>query len=323
MESDSRRDFLRGALAGAAALTAGRLDAATQKVDRRKLGRAGVEVPILGLGLGTFFTEAYGRDRNAAYEVLSVGLQLGASYFDTANAYGPSQELIASIVKQYRERIFLVSKSSQRGYQGFKRELQQSLKTLGTDHLDLFHIHSLEPKDDLGAVERGALKAALEARKAGQIRLLGVTGHSGAKVLIDAVKQFNPDVLMTVLSAERRDEGRYEDQLLPLALKQGVGVVAMKAVAFGWRNGLKPPELIRYALSLKGVSSAVVGLQSQTQLLQNAALCRGFQPLTRRQQARYAEQAQALRGDLPAPFERPTYRDGRPEPEHFDPPPEA
>lgn len=306
---ETRRGFLGRLVAAVPLLVARPGRAAT--VDRRVLGRTGAEVSILGLGLGSFFTDAYSANRQAAREVLEHALELGVNYFDTANAYGASQSIIAPVVKAHRSRIFLSSKSADRGYHGFRNQLEQSLRTLGTDHLDMFHIHALAPGADLGSIERGAVKAAREAKQAGKIKAFGVTGHRGASILIQAIKAFDPDAVMTVLSAERRDEGRYEDELLPLARERKMGILAMKTVAFGWRTGHKIPELIRYALSLDGVAAAVIGLESQFQLDQNAAVATGFEPLPKGERsALNRAMGQALAGQVP-PWEREGYEDGR------------
>jgi aryl-alcohol dehydrogenase-like predicted oxidoreductase len=284
--------------------------AGAAQVQRRKLGKTGVEVSILGLGLANAFTTPFQKKPEEAAALLERALQRGINYWETARSYGPSEQLIGPVVKRHRDRIFLVCKSTNRTYDGLKRDLETSLKTLQTDHLDLYHIHSLTNKDkDLDAIEKGAVRAALEAKQQGLIKHFGITGHSGAAILIACLKRFKPDAVLTIFPCTRPDSGRYEDELLPLAREQKVGVFAMKTVAQARNTNLKGPDLIRYALSLDGVHAAVVGLDSLAHLNENADMAANFKPLDRIQrQGLHREVMEALAG-RPAPWDAPGYVD--------------
>jgi len=316
-----RRDFIRGLATGTLALGTGKAvaqaPAATKpapsaEVDRRLLGQTGKEVSILGLGLGSAFTKPYGKDRETGQKLLLRALAHGVNYWDTARAYDPSEQIIGEVVKGVRDQVFLVSKSGNRTYDGFMRDLETSLRNLQTDHLDLYHLHNFDPKKDksLRKIERGAVKAARKAKEQGLIRGFGVTGHSSPDILMECIRRFRPDAVLTIFPASRPDKGRYEDELLPLARRHKMGVIAMKAIRRDRQSDLKGSDLIRYAMSLKGVCTTIVGLDTIAHLDENAAMATGFRPLKSRQRAAITREVQLALGNYPAPWDMPGYTDG-------------
>lgn len=310
-----RKGLLGTAAAGAVVAGAGRTEAGEKKpaqVDRRVLGRTGARVSILGLGLGSAFTTPHGGKPEEAAAILEAAFAHGINYWDTARQYGPSEELIGPSVEKHRADIFLVSKTQKRSYDGYKRELETSLKNLRTDHLDLYHIHSLDPKKDtdLGIIEKGALKAAREAKEQGIIRNIGITGHSGAVILMDAIKQFDPDCIMTTFPCTRPDGGQYEDELLPLAIERKMGVIAMKTVRHARDADLKGTDLIKYALSLQGISVGNVGLDTLSHLEENAAMVTNFEAMSKARRVALHRRAIPLLAETQAPWDRPGYVDG-------------
>lgn len=312
----SRRSFLKTAIVGGAtvpgaAFANSSANAAKTPVDRRVLGRTGASVSILGLGLGSAFTAPYRNDREAGEQLLNLALDHGVNYWDTSRGYGDSEEMIAPVLQKRREEVFLVSKSDGRDYDSFMRDFETSLNTLRVDYLDTFHMWNLKPQDDLDQMERGAFKAVLELKEQGLIKSYGVTGHSGARLLMDAVRRFDPDTLLTVFPCTRDDEGRYEDELLPLARERNMGVIGMKAVRRARNADLVGSDLIRYALSLEGVHSTIVGLDTLAHLNENLAMATDFEPLTPTRMAQLHEQAVVALRDIPTPWEQPGYQDGR------------
>ena len=280
----SRRDFIRRTLFGAAIgglISRGSLPSAkadSRPVDRRKLGRTGADVSILGLGLGAAFME---QSLNTAHALLESALARGINYWDTARSYGPSEGMIAPVLERNRNRVFLASKSDARDYDGFKRDLERSLQVLRTNYIDLYQLHDLRQHElaNLSAIESGAVRAAREAKDQKIIRAFGITGHASAGLMIECIKRFDPDTVLTIFLATRPEQGRYEDELLPLARSRKIGVIAMKAIRYGRQAKLPATELLRYTLSLDGVHSAVVGLDSFTHLNEDAAVASGFRPM--------------------------------------------
>ncbi len=280
-------------------------------VNRRKLGRIGVEVSILGLGLGSAFTRPFVGEAERGHALLKQALDAGINYWDTSHNYAGSEITIAPVVERHRDRIFLVSKSAERSYEGFRRELESSLHRLKTDRIDLYHLHNLKPTDDLAAIETGACRAARRAKEEGLIGAYGVTGHSGARVLMEAIERFDPDALLTIFPADRPDGGSYEDELLPLAIERNLGIVGMKTVRHARNSDLRGTDLIRYALSLTGVSSVIVGLDTEAHLSENVAMASNFQPMESVSQAAMSNEVRSSLTGTIAPWNVPGYEDGR------------
>jgi len=162
----------------------------------------------------------------------------------------------------------------------------------------------------MGKIGRGAVKAARRAEEQELIKGFGVTGHSSPDILMECIKRFRPDAVLTIFPASRPDKGRYEDELLPLARKHKMGVIAMKAIRRDRQSDLKGTDLIRYAMSLKGVHTTIVGLDTIAHLDENAAMATGFKPLKSRQRAAITREAQLALGNYPAPWDMPGYTDG-------------
>ena len=317
----SRREFIRRTLCGAAigGLLSGARAASTsvkiesRAVDRRRLGRIDANISILGLGLGGEFIRGYSGNLEAGRALLEVALARGINYWDTARNYGPSEAMIAPVLTRNRDKIFLTSKSDARDYEGFKRELDRSLEVLRTDYIDLYHLHDLQPHEliHLTALESGAVRAAREAKDQKVIRSFGVTGHSGAGILIECMKRFDPDAVLTIFPCTRPDKGRYEDELLPLARSRGIGVIAMKTIRYARQANLSPSELLRYALSLDGVHTVIVGLDTLAHLNENATVTSGFNPIKQSRRDDISRSASHALARMAAPWDSPGYLDGR------------
>ncbi len=320
----TRRTFLTRTFSGLAAAGVGAQAAAAApgkaatgsegKLERRALGKIKTEVPILGLGLGSSFFKPYGKDPEGAAKLLHYALKQGITYWDTARGYQNSEELIGPALKPVRDKVFMVSKSGNRTYDGFRRDLEKSLRLLQTDYLDLYHIHNLIPKKDkdLDAIEKGAVAAARKAKEEGLIRNFGVTGHSGAEFLMECIRRWDPDAVLTIFPSTRPDSGKYEDELLPLARERKMAVIAMKTVRHARNSDLKGSDLIRYAMSLKGVHCAIVGLDTQAHLDENVAMIADFKPMSGKQRAALHRDVMLAIGDLPVPWDMPGYTDGVP-----------
>ena len=319
----NRRDFIRHSFFAAVAtglfshvtVRAASIPVAakSQGVDRRRLGRTGADVSILGLGLGSAFMDGYEDNLEAGYALLESALAQGVTYWDTARSYGPSEGMIAPVLVRNRDRVFLASKSDSRDYDGFKRDLDRSLQVLRTDHIELYQLHDLRPREleNLGAIESGAVRAAREAKDQKIIHAFGVTGHSAAGILTECVKRFDPDCVLTIFPSTRPDRGRYEDELLPLARERKTGVIAMKTIRFAHESGLPAKDLLRYALSLQGVTTVIVGLDSLKHLEENVAVARNFKPMTAARRHELSTIAGSALSLVQAPWDHPGYLDAR------------
>ena len=313
----SRRDFIRralvgGAISGALSRAVSFAQSESGAVDRRRLGRVGVDVSILGLGLGSAFMEAYDGRLEAGHAMLESALAKGINYWDTARSYGPSEGMIAPVLARNRNRVFLASKSDSRNYDGFKRDLEESLRVLRTNYIDLYQLHDLRSYEsaNLSAIESGAVRAAREAKEQKLIRAYGITGHSGAGFLSECIRRFDPDTVLTVFLATRPENGRFENELLPLARSRQMGVIAMKTIRYGRPARLPATELLRYTLSLDGVHTAIVGLDTPAHLAANAAVTSGFKPMKNAEREDFRGQARGVLATVAQPWEDPGYVDG-------------
>jgi predicted aldo/keto reductase-like oxidoreductase len=248
-----------------------------------------------------------------AHGLLESALAKGINYWDTARSYGPSEKMIAPVLEHNRNRVFLASKSDARDYEGFKRDLEQSLHVLGTNYIDLYQLHDLRQHElaDLSAIESGAVRAAREAKDQKTIRAFGITGHASAGLMIECVKRFDPDTVLTTFLATRPDNGRYENELLPLARSRKIGVIGMKAIRYGRQAKLSATELLRYTLSLDGVHTVVVGLDSLNHLNQDAAVASNFKPMKQADRFEFYQNAGSALAGVLAPWDRADYVDGK------------
>ena len=267
---------------------------------------------ILGLGLGAAFMDAFEHRLDAGHTLLESALARGINYWDTGRSYGPSEGMIAPVLGRNRSRVFLASKSDSRDYDGFKRDLDRSLQVLQTNYVDLYQLHDLGPQEltNLRAIEAGAVRAAREAKDQKVIHAFGITGHSHRGTLIECMKRFDPDTVLTTFLATESGKGTY-DELLALARSRQMGVIAMKTIRYGRQAKLPATELLRYALSLNGVHTAVVGLDSLNHLNEDAAVATGFRAMKTSERFEFHRNVStALAGVVP-PWEERGYVDGR------------
>ena len=288
----SRREFL-----GVAGLSpvAARALGAPAPLPHRPFGKTGIEVPILAFGAGSRFV-AY-ESEEEALRVLGRAIDLGMTYIDTAHSYGDgkSEERIGQLMPTRRKEVLLQTKLGARKADDARKQLELSLKRLRTDHLDVVHIHALESRDDLAAIEAkgGVLEAVMEARDQKVARCVGITGHADPLAMKEALERHDFDCVQMALNIARSriswnddgavstplGDGSFEALALPVANAKGMGVVAMKV--FGQEQLLDQAsirELIYYALSLP-VSLATLGMPKPEMLEENVRLGRAFAAL--------------------------------------------
>jgi predicted aldo/keto reductase-like oxidoreductase len=229
-----------------------------------------------------------GRAKQAVPVILEA-LRLGVRYCDTAPAYQQSQdyygEAFRAAGKGSREKVILASKCHERTRDRALRLLDDSLRRLGTDHLDTWQMHDLRTMGELDALTGtgGALQAALEAKADGRIRFIGVTGHHDPAVLLEAMRRFAFD---TVLVAINPADGRYRPFLPTVvaeARRRNMGVIGMKALAGGRLVGrMQTDELLRYTAT--HADTVVVGCSTVDEVRTNLMVADGFEPMTEAEQ---------------------------------------
>jgi len=250
-----------------------------------KLGNTGAQVPVMGFGCGSRWMSV--ADDDKALEILEFALDQGLYYWDTASSYGndqiSSEERIGKILKAHREKVFLVSKTGDRGADKAKESIERSLKRLGTDHLDLFHVHSIESVEDAEQLgEKGKVLEVLEQYKSeGVLKHIGFTGHTTAEGMKRVAELYNFDVMMMALNHQSADgTEKFEELPAPYAMKKGLGVVAMKVIRPRETvEGLAVEDLVQYALTLKDFHMVNVGMDSMEVLKHNLEIIKNFKPL--------------------------------------------
>jgi aryl-alcohol dehydrogenase-like predicted oxidoreductase len=251
---------------------------------KRPLGRTGCEVTQFALG-GEGVLRTHGRMAEAV-AVIHRALDQGVNYCDTAPAYAGSLDYYGAALGERRREVFLASKTHDRTRDGSLRLLDESLKRLRTDHLDLWQLHDLRSPGDLRAIfgRGGAMEALVEARERGLVRFLGLTGHHDPAILLDAMGRFEFDTVLVALNGADIHRSSFARSVLAEAASKGMGVIGMKVYAAGILvragvHGLSPAQAMGYVLSLPGVSTVVIGCSSPDEVDENARIAREFRPL--------------------------------------------
>lgn len=258
----------------------------SSKLPLRALGRTGVQVPILAFGCGSRFLMYKAEEE--AQRILNHVIDIGITYLDTAVAYGKgeSERRVGLVMKTRRKEVFLATKvpSEARTRDEALRQVEQSLKRLQTDHLDLLHLHSLSDQADLDKIEApdGAIKALYELREQKMTRFIGMTSHTDGAVVARAIERNDLDCVQMAMNPAQALN--FEHLALPAANKKKLGVILMKVTAqekllAGGPGTAEVPALIRYALSLP-VATAVMGMPKPEFIEQNVAVARSFAPLS-------------------------------------------
>lgn len=264
---------------------------ATRLQTVRQLGSTGVQVPLVGYG-----TAPLGEDditREQAVRCLNLAIDLGITYLDTSPDYG-SEPHLGEVMRTRRDEVFLATKVNKRSKDGVVKELEESLRKLNTDHVDLVQVHAVSAWADLeqALAPDGAVAALEEARRQGKTRFIGITGHARPAILAQALKQYRFDTVLAAMGMVDRLITSPETLLLPTARERGVGVIAMKTLGHGH---LKSVDLaLRYALGLDGVSLAIVGMDVPVQIEQIVEIAGRFQPLREEEEARLIEETRPI-----------------------------
>jgi aryl-alcohol dehydrogenase-like predicted oxidoreductase len=287
----TRREFLTQAVAATAAaalaqdVLSGQRPASATGLPTRPLGRTGQQVSIVCLGgwhIGSV------KDPAEAIRIMHAAIDEGLTFFDNAWDYhdGGSEELMGkALAGGKREKVFLMTKNCERDYEGSKRCLDDSLRRLQTDHVDLWQFHEIIYDSDPDWVfERGGIRAAIEARKAGKVRHIGFTGHKDPRIHLAMLdKPFDWDTSQMPINVMDAHYRSFQKQVVPVCLKKKVGVIGMKGFGGGpgiaAKAGLSATEAYRYALS-QPVASQVVGITSMEHLKENVAMARTFSPMS-------------------------------------------
>ena len=228
-----RRTFLRQATLAAATVAAtSRTHAATKTpsnpIARRKLGKTGEQLSIIGFGGIVVMNEETG----AASNIVAEAVDRGVNYFDVAPSYGNAQERLGPALAPYRKNCFLACKTDGRMKEDSRKQLEESLHLLKTDHVDLYQLHALTKMTDLDKVlgADGAIETMEAAKKEGKVRYIGFSVHS-AETALAAMDRYNFDTILFPVNFVLFSQANFGAQILKRAQEKGVGILALKGMA--------------------------------------------------------------------------------------------
>jgi uncharacterized protein len=310
----TRRSFVKGS---AAAVTASylvqpmmasretaQIPKAAEGVPHRPLGKTGATVSCLGVGgyhLGAV------KDEKEARELVARAMDAGVNFFDNCWEYhdGVSEERLGAALKGKRDKAFVMTKVCTHGRSKdlAMKQLEESLRRLQTDHLDLWQIHEVVYWNDpeLIFAPNGAAEALLAAKKDGKVRFVGFTGHKNPAIHLKMLAHDFPfDTVQMPLNALDATFRSFEQKVLPEANKRGIAVLGMKSLGgsgeIAVNGGVTAEEGLGYAMSLP-VATTISGMDSMLVLEQNLRVARGFQPFGTEQMASIRERVRMLAAD--------------------------
>ncbi|MDT7811031.1 MAG: hypothetical protein QOJ42_947 [Acidobacteriaceae bacterium] len=296
-----RRRFLQAGVASTATVVAGSMlhnasltaavppditNTGADEIPRRRLGRTGEQVSIIGVGgyhLGTMSS------LDDAVRLVQEAIDAGVTIFDNAWEYNNhrSEEWMGQALQGRRDKVFLMTKVCTHGRDKnvAMQQLEESLKRLQTDHLDLWQIHEVvyENDPDLHFAKGGVIEALDQAKKQGKVRFVGFTGHKNPAIHLRMLAHNYPfDTVQMPLNCFDGTYRSFEQQVLPELERRGIAALGMKSLGGDGQpilHGIvSAEEALRYAMSLP-VATTISGMDSLDVLLQNVRIARGFKPM--------------------------------------------
>ncbi len=261
----------------------------------RPLGRTGEKVSIVGLG----GSHIGGKDLtdDQATRIMHGAIDGGITFFDNCWDYhdGTSEKRMGDALQGgYRNKVFLMSKIDGRDAKTAEQQINESLKRLKTDHVDLMQFHEVIRMNDPERIfaKGGAMEAMLAAQKAGKVRFIGFTGHKDPKIhrhMLDVARQhnFHFDTVQMPLNVMDAHYDSFAQQVVPVAVKEEIGILGMKPLGSNFivqTKAITAPECLHYAMNLP-TSVVITGIDSEDVLKQALRAAYEFKPLTNEQVA--------------------------------------
>jgi len=270
-------------------------------------GKTGYKVGILSLG-GQATIEQPGKE-DLSEQIIHRALDLGINYIDTAASYGRglSQKNIGRVLKTRRNEVWISTKTHNRSYDGSMRLLEESLKSLQTDHLDLWQLHNVKRQDEVDKIfaDDGAIKALEKAKAEGMVKHLGITGHYEPLILLQCIERYDFDTILLAVNGADVHYLSFKNYLLPKVLEKELGIISMKVATRGrMLSTWEPPpldqqrkdmatnkpgaltirEALEYNMTLP-VSTTIIGVDDVAQIEENVKIASEFSPLSNEQMA--------------------------------------
>jgi uncharacterized protein len=279
----TRRHLLAASLAAPSQIPAG-----ANGLPRRVLGRTGQQVSILCLG-GAHLGRVGLKDRAEAERLLHFAIDEGVNFLDNAWDYldGAAEQIMGDGLQGgWREKVFLMTKNCGRDYEASRKCLEDSLRRLKTDRIDLWQFHEINYDNDPELVfSGGAMKFALEAVKAGKVRYLGFTGHKDPQIHLRMLAKHAWASAQMPINVMDHFYRSFQRQVVPACVRQSTGVIGMKCLGGGPVEGRIPAktrvtaeQCVRFSLSLP-VTTLCRGYTTMAQLKADIAIARDFRPL--------------------------------------------
>jgi aryl-alcohol dehydrogenase-like predicted oxidoreductase len=263
-----------------------------REIPRRRFGRH--DEHVSALGLGGYHLGSIGAERDAI-AIVHASIDAGITFMDNAWDYhdGGSEARMGRALKGRRDRVFLMTKVCTHGRDArvAMRQLEDSLRRLQTDHVDLWQIHECVYENDPERhFARGGVIEALERAKAeGKVRYVGFTGHKDPEIHLRMLSYDYPfDSCQLPLNGFDATFRSFEAHVLPELLRRGIAPLGMKSLGgdgtAARKRAVKATDALRYAMSLP-VATTISGIDSMRVLRQNLRVARGFQPMSETERA--------------------------------------
>jgi len=260
------------------------------EIPLRPLGATGEMVSALGLG-GYHIGQL--KNQREAIRLFHAAIDAGVTFMDNAWEYhdGRSEVVMGKAIRDRRDRVFLMTKvcTHGRGKREAMRQLEQSLRRLHTDYLDLWQVHECVYDNDPARhfARGGVIEALDQAKRQGKVRFVGFTGHKHPDIHLAMLKHdYIFDTCQLPLNCFDASFRSFEEQVLPVLVRRGIGAIGMKSLSGDGRQVTErvvtAEEALRYAMSLP-VATTVSGIDSMKVLRQNLRIARGFKPMSKRQ----------------------------------------
>lgn len=265
----------------------------------------GASVSIVGIG-GSSLGDV--KDESEAGRIVAEALDAGINFFDNAWEYhdGMSEERLGRALRRKRDAAFVMTKccSHGRGRDVAMKQLEDSLRRLQTDHLDLWQLHEVvyDNDPDLHFAADGAIEALAAAKAQGKVRFVGFTGHKDPDIHLKMLSHRFPfDTVQMPINPFDKQYRSFQERVLPEAARAGIAVISMKSMGGGGEpvkaGAATPQELLRYAMSVPGVLTTVSGIDSYDVFAQNLAIARAFAPMSPADMAALERRVAGVAGD--------------------------
>lgn len=316
----NRREFIKMSAASAAAIsiTGFPLIASSRNdMPYRILGKTGLEVSLLTIGGWSIgvdeLTDA------ESIKLMRTAVDEGINFFDNAWDYhdGRSEERMGKALQGgYREKVILMTKHHGRKPEYARKHLEESLRRLKTDYIDVWQFHEIDEQWEVDSIySSGALDFALKAKEEGKIRHIGFTGHFRPSLHLEMIfKGFDWETVQFPVNVLDQHYLSFSKNVLPVAVEKKIGVIAMKTLGGGSfieNKVISPEEALRFAMTLP-VSTVCSGMDSMKVLKENIKTAKNFKPMQEDEITKLLERTIPLA--LNGKYEE--YKTYTPEPDH-------